>query len=544
MATLPDVRERRVLVLARFAHDAVLTQQVLASVAVDTEVCPDVPALCASVAGGAGCVLVAEEMLRRDDVDRLVSLLQAEPAWSDMPILVCTSGTRGPFRDVASSQHGAKALAAHANVTFLDRPLRLLTMVSAVQAALRARTRQYEARGFIEELAAARVQAERNSRTKDEFLATVSHELRTPLNAMLGWARMLAGGKLGAAVQAKAIAAIERNAVSQAKLIEDLLDVSRIISGNVRLDVQSVDLLHVLEAATDAVRPAMEAKTIRFAPVLDPSAGAVLGDPQRLQQVFWNLLANAVKFTRKGGRIGVTLQRVDSSVEITVTDDGEGIRAEFLPHVFDRFQQADGSISRTHGGLGLGLAIARHLVELHGGTIAAESGGPGRGATFRVTLPVAPTRISTPPRAPVDARPANEVPMLECPPELSGLRVLLLDDEKDALDLLAAILAPCGAVTTCVQSAGEALQALTEGDFDVLVSDIGLRGDDGYSFIRRVRALGEPKGAIAAAALTAYARAEDRRKALLSGFQMHIAKPIEPAEFVAVVANLARIAVK
>ncbi len=392
----------------------------------------------------------------------------------------------------------------------------------------------------IEELRQARLQAEQANRLKDEFLATLSHELRTPLNAILGWSQILQTNNLGVSEAKKALITIERNARAQNQLIDDLLDVSRIITGKLRLDVRAVDLANVITAAVEAARPAAEAKNIRLQTLLDPQAGPISGDPDRLQQVVWNLLSNAVKFTPKGGRVQARLERINSHVEIVISDTGKGIEAEFLPHVFDRFRQSDGSMTRREGGLGLGLAIVRQLVELHGGTVLVESEGSGQGSTFTVHLPLLPVRrepVSDVPRV----HPKAEIGALaDCPPELSDLRVLLVDDEADSRDLLNLVLDSCGANVTLASSAAEAFEAVRSEKFDVIISDIGMPDEDGFSLIRKVRELSNEEGGdVPAIALTAYARAEDRVKALRTGFQMHVAKPVEPAELIAVVANLA-----
>jgi PAS domain S-box-containing protein len=385
--------------------------------------------------------------------------------------------------------------------------------------------------------------SQESSRLKDEFLATMSHELRTPLNAILGWASLLSGGRLSEESTMQALETIERNARSQVRLIEDLMDVSRIITGKLRLDVRPVELAAVVEAAADAVRPTAEAKNIRLQLLLDRQAGPVSGDPDRLQQVMWNLLSNAVKFTPKDGRVQVRLERIDSHVEITVSDTGQGISAEFLPHVFDRFRQADSTNTRGVGGLGLGLAIVRQMVELHGGTAQAASAGEGQGATFTITLPIVAVHNTQAARATDQERihlPAGGRVAIDCPPALKGLKVLVVDDETDARGLVVAVLEQCDAEVTAVTSADEALEAIVSVQPDVLISDIGMPGEDGYSLIKRVRALPPQSGGrIPAVALTAYARAEDRIKALASGFQMHAPKPVEPAELVAIVASLA-----
>jgi PAS domain S-box-containing protein len=386
----------------------------------------------------------------------------------------------------------------------------------------------------------AREEAEEANRLKDEFLATLSHELRTPLTSILGWSRLLQTNNFDEAAATRAIQTIQRNALAQRQLIDDLLDTSRIITGKLRLDVRAVDPGGVVTAAADAVRPAADAKNIRLQTLLDPQAGPISGDPDRLQQVVWNLLSNAVKFTPKGGRVQVRLERVNSHVEITVADTGKGIVPEFLPHVFDRFRQADQTTTRTHGGLGLGLAIVRQLVELHGGTVHVGSEGEGQGTTFTVSLPLLPIRKEPMSEAPRVHPAAKTDITLDCPPELEGLRVLVVDDEPDTRELLQMVLTSCGAQAVLAASAAEALEEIGRGQFDVLISDIGMPEDDGYSLMAKIRRLPADRGGrMPAAALTAYARAEDRVRALRCGFQTHVSKPVEPSELIAVVANLA-----
>ncbi|MDT7603978.1 MAG: hypothetical protein QOF61_1975, partial [Acidobacteriota bacterium] len=396
-------------------------------------------------------------------------------------------------------------------------------------------------------------EAQEVNRLKDEFLATLSHELRTPLTAVLGWTRLLGTGQLDEATSTRALETIERNAQSQVQLIDDILDVSRVIRGKLRLSVRATELVPAIEAAVDSVRPAADAKGIRLQVILDRQAGPVSGDPDRLQQVFWNLLSNAIKFTPKEGRVQITLARVDSHLEVAVSDTGQGIDEKFLPYVFDRFRQADPTPTRAHGGLGLGLAIVRHLVELHGGSVKAESGGAGRGATFRVTLPLlAASRESvSPPAESVTSAPQTGsngdgfFDAFACPPELDGLRVLVVEDDADSRELLMTVLKQCHAEVVAVAGADAAMRALEGWRADVIVSDIEMPGEDGYSLLRRLRQLpAERGGEIPAAALTAYARPEDRMRALMAGFQIHIPKPVEPAELVAVVASLAGRAIK
>ncbi len=382
-----------------------------------------------------------------------------------------------------------------------------------------------------------RARAEEANRAKDLFLSTLSHELRTPLTAILGWTRMLRTGTLSDEKRSKGLETIDRNARAQVALIEDILDLSRIVTGKLRLELAPIELIGVVEAAVDTVRPAVDARNIRLTLALDPDAGAVIGDPNRLQQVVWNLLTNAVKFTERGGRVSVWLRREASHVEIAVTDTGQGIPPKLLPHVFERFRQGDASTTRSHGGLGLGLAIVKHLVELHGGTIDAASPGAGQGATFTVRIPVAPLRSLTLP--PSDVPALRGGPTLECPPELGGLKVLVVDDEDDARDWIASLLEHCKAVVVTASSAEQALELLRTARPDIMVSDIGMPHEDGYSLIKRLRALPPASGGrTPAIALTAYARMEDRTRAMVAGFNMHIAKPIEPAELLITIANL------
>ena len=379
------------------------------------------------------------------------------------------------------------------------------------------------------------------NRMKDEFLATLSHELRTPLNAILGYARMLRAGMLKDDKRDNALDTLERNATSLTQIVEDVLDVSRIAAGKIRLNVQSFDLPVVMHDALATVMPGAEAKGVRIQSIVDPDIGPVSGDPDRLRQVMWNLLSNAVKFTPRGGRVQVRLQRVNPHIEISVSDTGVGIREDFLPHLFERFRQADSTTTRAHGGLGLGLAIARQIVELHGGTIHASSGGEGKGATFRVELPVMIVHSAVVVGAEPRVHPRTEVrvtPMNDH--ALSDVRVLAVDDDADALTLVREILETAGAQVFTAASAPAALAVLEEQSPDVLISDLGMPGMDGFELIQRVRTLTNEKKDIPAAALTAYALSEDRARALRTGFEMHLAKPIDPSELVAAVASLAR----
>jgi signal transduction histidine kinase/CheY-like chemotaxis protein len=415
-----------------------------------------------------------------------------------------------------------------------DRVLVSLVDVSERKAIVRERER------LLASEQAARRQAEEASRFRDEFMATLSHELRTPLTAILGWSRLLRAQPLTEEQIQHALEVIERNAQAQVQLVDDLLDVSRAIVGKLRLDLRPVDLASVVTAATDTLRPTAEAKSVSLQAHLDEQAGQVSGDPDRLQQVVWNLLSNAVKFTPKGGHVEVRVERVGSSVEIAVSDTGVGISPEFMPYLFDRFRQADKSSGRRHAGLGLGLAIVRQLVELHGGTIRAESAGTGQGATFTVSLPVLAVRsraVGGTERVGAEAA-SSAAP--DSKPELKGLRVLYVDDDEDAREIVTAFLRRCGARVAVSASATDALEKLRRERPDVIVSDIGMPGEDGYWLIRKVRALGAGEGGrTPAAALTGYARAEDRQKVLRAGFQAHVPKPVDATELATVVASLA-----
>jgi PAS domain S-box-containing protein len=384
----------------------------------------------------------------------------------------------------------------------------------------------------------ARQEAENANRLKDEFLATVSHELRAPLNAILGWVKLLRQGKLDASAAGNALETIERSARAQSRLIEDLLDVSRIITGKLRLEMSTVDMGLVTRAALASVRPLAEAKGITLTEELGPAEAYVSGDPNRLQQVIWNLLSNAVKFTPKGGMVDVQLTSSDGRVEIAVRDTGQGIKPEFLPYVFERFRQADSSSVRRHGGLGLGLAIVRHLVDMHGGSVRVDSEGDGKGSVFTVSLPLVAKREEPSQRTRVPAIAGDAAP--DMAPRLSGLTVLVVDDEDDARRLMVQVLQSCGATVLAAGYAAEALERVSSHQPDVIVSDIAMPEEDGYSLIRRVRALDASAGGrTPAVAVTAYARLSDRVRALSAGFQSHLAKPVEPVDLATVVANLA-----
>jgi len=439
--------------------------------------------------------------------------------------------TTSAIAEVADVTHAFDAAAQRLRAR--ETALRASEAESARLAAERARLLNNER--------AAREDAEMANRLKDEFLATLSHELRTPLTAVLGWARMLRSGHGDEKSLERGLASIERNATAQARLVDDLLDVSRIVSGKMRLDIRVVDLPAVVESAVEAVRPAASAKQIRLQTSLDPLAGPVVGDPDRLQQIVWNLVSNSVKFTPREGQVQVRLARSDAHVDIVVSDSGQGMAPDVVPHVFERFRQADSSSTRAHGGLGLGLALVKHLVELHGGSVAAQSAGPGQGATFAVRLPIRVDAKRTPaadvPRRDGEATAATVSPN----GSLEDVRLLFVDDEVDTLELFTQILADTGAAIFTATSVAEAMVQFEQRRPDVLICDIEMPGEDGYSLVRRVRGLAaDDGGAVPAVAVTAYGRAEDRLRLLAAGYDRYIAKPVEPSELVAVIVALAK----
>jgi signal transduction histidine kinase/CheY-like chemotaxis protein len=517
-----------VLVYAPIGRDGELSAQVLERAGLWTTTCVTLEDLCTALEAGAATAVVTEEALSTQALDRLAAVLSGQPKWSDLPVVLCSTG--GNVGRVNALR--TRALDGLGNVMVIERPMQTRTLLAAVHAGLRARRRQLALRDVFVELERSRSEAEEANRTKDEFLAMVSHELRTPLNAILGWSRMMTAGRLGEAQRERAIATIERNAVAQAKLIDELLDVSRIISRTLRLSLRALDWRSVVEATAHSMAPAAEAKGLALSVVVDPEPLPIMGDSDRLGQIVSNLVGNAIKFTPAGGRIMITLRNGNAgSAKLSVRDDGIGIREEFKAYVFDRFRQADGSRTRTHGGLGLGLAIVRHLVELHGGNVTVESEGVGKGTELTVTIPLL-------------AEGALAVGGSDRPPQsalstLAGIRVVVVDDEQDARDLVAAVLEQAGAVVTSVGSAEEAMHAINERPPSLLVSDIGMPGEDGYALIARVRALpAESGGRVPAVAVTAFTRDDDRARALRAGYTAHVAKPIDPAELVTLVSNV------
>lgn len=439
-------------------------------------------------------------------------------------VLVAKDGREIPIEDSGAPIKDADGATVGVIIVFHD--------VSERRRAEREREK------LLQSEQAARGEAEAANRLKDEFLATVSHELRTPLNAILGWATMLKRGNLEEETTRSALDIIERNAKAQVEITEDLLDVSRIITGKMFIEQRLVEIAPVIRTAVDAVRPAASAKSISVDVFINEDAGFIVGDADRLQQVIWNLLSNAIKFTPEKGRIEIRSERVGSHLEIRVSDTGIGIEEQFLPFIFERFRQADPSMARAHGGLGLGLAIVRHLVELHGGTVRAESAGKEKGTNFIISLPLAAAPEVSAYSDPRQSSDETNNAQSEAP-DLKNLRIIVVDDEADTLEILKIALERCGAEVRVALSAAEALKTFTGWKPDLLVSDLGMPGEDGFEFIRKVRNLApEEGGNVPAVALTAYVREEDRLKALNSGFQRHVAKPIDPTALAKILEDL------
>ena len=503
-------------------RDAALVCETLRNAGVAGEPCADALDLQEKFTAGAGAILIAEEALKNGTLERLVETFDSQPVWSDIPVLIFAANSQ-------NSENLLKLVGARLNATIVERPIRVAMLVSAARGALRARQRQYQTRDLLHQL-------EESDRQKDLFLATLSHELRTPLNSVLGWIQLLrANGSNGGAVDAShALAVIERNAKAQSEIISDILFVSRVITGKLALDFAPIDLIAVVQSAIDTVRPSIEAKNIQLHLSFDAGAGKVSGDADRLQQVFWNLLSNAVKFTSDGGRIEVFLKNKNSEIAVEICDSWQGIKPEYLPYVFERFRQADSSYTRAVGGLGLGLAIVRHLVELHGGTVGATSAGENCGSKFTVTLPAIAAQN--------DSQEFSSEPIQEPATEedsLKDVRLLLVEDDADSLEMLKIMFEQHGFEVFAAVSAREALETLPNAKPHVLISDVGLPGEDGYELIAKVRKLSPAKGGLVpAVALTGYAGLQDRERALDAGFQEHLAKPVDIDELFQLVKNL------
>ena len=533
-----STNDEPVLILAPTGRDAELSATMLREQGFAAEICTAIEELSADRIAGAGVLLIAEEALPPSAVQALVHTLDAQPQWSDIPVVVL-AGTEF----TVSTVRPLNVLGPLRNVMILERPVRRLILTRMIGVALRARRRQFEMRDHLHERTmllrrerVIRAEAEKANRLKDEFLMTVSHELRTPLTAIYGWARMLVTGEMDPDQAPRALQTIARNAQALTQLVNDLLDVSRAIAGKVRLTLGPMNLAQVVAAAIDAMQPAADAKGIRLKVDVEPDIAPLAGDAERMQQVVWNLLSNAIKFTPEGGTVSVQLRQVDHHAVITVTDTGCGIAPDFVPFVFDRFRQADAGTTRQYGGLGLGLAIVRHLVELHGGTVTAESPGIGHGSTFRVSVPLLASRT----RAVEDAELGPAADQRGATRRLDGLRVLVVDDDVEARELFGIIVGNAGADTRLVSSTHDALVVVERWWPDVLISDIEMPIDDGYVLMKRMRALSRSQHMkIAAIAATAHSRPEDQVRALEAGFARHLAKPIEPAELLDVVAAVA-----
>jgi len=503
-------------------RDARLIADALDHEGLEAEICANAACLLEYMTTAVGVVLIAEEALTGEILGYLIERLEEQPVWSDLPVIVFSSKSGRPealLRDLGSK----------INATVVERPMRIAMLISAVRGALRARQRQYQTRDLLQQL-------EQADKQKDLFLATLSHELRTPLNSIIGWIQILRSRTLDPTAVDRAIEVIERNAKGQAEMISDILFVSRIITGKLEIKHEPIDVAGIINSALEMIKPSADAKSISL--TVENNAYEpvpVEGDGERLEQVFLNLLTNAIKFTPDGGRVRVALRRSGSSVLVEVIDNGQGIKRQFLPYVFERFRQADSTYTRRIGGLGLGLAIVRHLVELHGGTVTADSQGKGRGSVFTVRLPVAETHRLMP------TSPANQVVEVsaETISRVSGMRIVLVEDDKDSRDMLEMALAIYGIEVESAESAAEALEKIQTTKPDVLVSDIGLPGEDGYDLIRKVRALPELEGgATPAIALTGYVSVQDRNLALEAGYQDHIPKPVDPNLLLSLLAKL------
>ena len=523
--------QQRILHVPPTRRDGEVTVELLAIAGLRCVRCRDLDELSVEVAAGAGAVLLTEESLVAPGIGKLLAVIHEQPSWSQLPVVLLMRGG-------AHSESAAGVLRALGNVTLLERPAPSRSVVSALEAALRGRERQYQIRDQLEQIRRAEMrarelqeEAQRASQMKDEFLATLSHELRTPLTAIYGWTQMLKLREVDSETLKQGIAIIDRNVRVQTQLIDDLLDMSRIVSGKLLLDVRPVSLAEILRASIDTVAPAIEAKKLRLETNFADHV-MLNGDAARLQQVFWNLLVNAVKFTPSGGVIRVFTRSLGALVEVGISDSGQGIEPEFLPLLFDRFTQADASTKRQHGGLGIGLSIVKSLVLLHGGTVQALSAGPGSGATFLVQLPV---HAAARPQAAISF--SDNVASSHCGEgiDLGGIKILVVDDECDTRDFLQRAFLQCGATAALAASTAEGRMLVQSFQPDVIISDIGMPGDDGYDFIRSIRNAGCRTPAIA---LTAFARAEDRQRCLQSGYQSHLRKPVKLDELMGAVADL------
>ncbi|HQU83575.1 MAG TPA: ATP-binding protein [Pyrinomonadaceae bacterium] len=513
-----EICESRVLVFMPTGRDALLVCQMLEKSGISALPCAGVADLKENFERGAGAVLMAEEALRNGTLEDFIELIEKQPVWSDIPVVLFAGNAHNPERLL-------EYVGARFNATIVERPIRIAILVSAVRGALRARQKQYQTRDLLEKL-------KESDHQKDMFLATLSHELRTPLNSILGWIQLLRGGNAQALENDRGLEVIERNARAQAEIISDILFVSRIITGKLTLNPKPLELIPVLEECVAVVLPSIEEKNIKLETFFDPNIEQINGDRKRLAQIFLNILSNAVKFTPANGTIDVRAYINGKNVEIEIIDSGIGIAPEFLPHIFERFRQADSSYTRRVGGLGLGLAIVRHLVELHGGTVAVSSEGVGRGSSFTIDLPVLPKDF--------DGGQTDEIAETNGNNEvLQGVRMLLVEDNADSREMFSVLFASFDLQVTTAASVAEAMHELAQNNFDVLISDIGMPGEDGYALIRKVRRLAPEKGGkIPAIALTGYASLQDRELALEAGYQAHLSKPVNVEKLLEAIKNL------
>jgi signal transduction histidine kinase/CheY-like chemotaxis protein len=529
-------QEQSVLVLAPTGRDGDITCAILNESGVLCRACQYGEALLSELDRGAGVLFIAEEALSSGLLRGLNERLKAQPAWSDIPIIISTL----EHTEFDSDINALRTLETFRNVTFLARPLRIMTLVSLIRNALSARSRQYYMRDILEREHAARLEAENTNRLKDEFLATLSHELRTPLNIIIGFTELLTSEIPGSQEFYDALAAISRSAKVQAELVNDLLDVSKIVTGKMVIEVKPVDLVRIIKETADSFSLPARAKRIQVKLNVDCASSTTLGDEVRLQQVVWNLLSNAFKFTQTGGCVELSLRHNADHLIFEIKDNGEGIDPSFLPFVFDRFRQQDGSTTRKHGGLGLGLSISKHIVDMHGGRISVSSEGIGYGTIFQVLLPIFADLQKTgyPGAGFVRREQYFDQYSTLGDKMLNKIKVLIVDDNGDNRRLIKAFLHRVGIEATEAESAQKARMELQRNHFDLLLCDIGMPEEDGLTFLKNLRASADPYGRIPAAALTGYSRDEDRQMALKAGFNAHLSKPIQPNKLIEVAKSL------
>jgi signal transduction histidine kinase/CheY-like chemotaxis protein len=513
--------ENRVLVLMPTGRDARLVCATLEKARIEAQVCLNAQEIEGNLPMGAGAILIAEEALQNGTLEHLIETFRCQPVWSDIPVVIFAS-------NALNSEKLIEAVGTRFNVMVVERPIRIAMLVSAVRGALRARQRQYEARNLLNQL-------EQADHQKDLFLATLSHELRTPLNSIIGWIKMLRTNAKSMDLS-RGLEVIERNAKAQEEIISDILFVSRIITGKLTLKLRPMDFIPVVQEAMEVVLPLIEAKKIKLNAFFDSNIKQIKGDPERLKQVFLNILSNAIKFTPRHGRIDIQAFLNGGQVEIEISDSGQGIKPEFLPFIFERFRQADNSYTRQVGGLGLGLAIVWHLVEIHGGNVSVKSEGLNQGTTFTIQFPILNSQQLS---SAADETLAQSPETNDSKEQLKGISILLVEDNKDSREMLKTFFDQFEMKITAVDSAAEALSVIEQIRPDILISDIGMPGQDGYQLIRKIRELTpENGGNIPAIALTGYASLQDREDALRAGYQEHIPKPIDVDKLLELVKEL------